>query len=108
MLIDRNYSVFALSSGTSSRLPIITLPVINNDAPTHHSNGRLSPKMSAPRIAVMTKFAAVLTILTWTADGDRDKAWVKRAHIVLLRTKYITNTSCLSYQFQLSKLNIDD
>ena len=72
---------------------IITLPAMSKVAPTHHSNGRLSPKMSAPRNAVIMKLAAVFITLTLTADVESDKARVNSAHIVLLSIKYSAKTS---------------
>ena len=90
---NKSYSSFGRSSTVPSLVPIITLPKMSNVAPAHHSNGRLSPKMSAPRSAVIMKLAAVLITLTLTADGESDKARVNSAHIVLLRKKYSTKTN---------------
>jgi len=43
--------------------------------------GRDSEKMSRPRKAVSMKLEEVLRMETWVVEGERERAFVKRAHI---------------------------
>lgn len=67
---------------------MMTLPAIIMAAPNHHRPGRDSPKMRAPRKAVVMKFDEVLMMLTRTVEKARVRARVKRPHMMASKSRF--------------------
>lgn len=78
----------------SSLMPMITLPVTNMAAPSHHSPGSDSLKMMKLSTAVTMKLADVLIMLTRTVEEARVRARVKRPHMMALKSRLRPKKSC--------------
>lgn len=67
---------------------MITLPMTNPAAPSHHNKGKRSLKIASPNNAVMMKLVDVLTMATRVVDEARVSAVVNRAHIRALKARF--------------------
>lgn len=66
---------------------MITFPATKKLAPNHHIGGNDSEKMTKPSRAVSMKFEEVLRMETWVVEGERERAFVKRAHMMPLKRR---------------------
>ena len=84
----------SLPFGSSSLLPMMTLPATKRAAPNHQVAGKTSEKMSALRTAVMRKLEDVFITLTRVVDVANVSARVNNPHMIALKRKLRPRNSC--------------